>query len=77
MASVNSKNAEVLLGFVAGMSLGYGIALLFAPEAGSGTRERLRSGTLNTFDTLLARVENLLERAYNNSLVEEAAGAEQ
>lgn len=72
MLNVNQKNAEVLLGFVAGMSLGYGIALLLAPEAGTNTRERLRSGALNQFDSLLARVENLLERAYNNSLVEEA-----
>jgi gas vesicle protein len=71
MKHQNKQNAEVLLGFVAGMSLGYAISLLLAPDSGSGTRERLKSTGLNLLDQVLGRLEGTLEKAHMDAVLDE------
>lgn len=54
-----SKNGNTFLGILAGSAIGALIGVLFAPEKGSVTRERLKSEALNAKDNLENRMANL------------------
>ncbi|MBP1778839.1 MAG: uncharacterized protein H6Q86_4850 [candidate division NC10 bacterium] len=51
------------VGFILGGALGAGLALLFAPEPGSRTRERLRDVTAGVRDKTIAVSDELREKA--------------
>ncbi len=64
------SGAAVALGFILGGALGASLALLFAPESGRRTRERLRDlaadvrdKTLDVSDELRDKAEDLVERS--------------
>jgi hypothetical protein len=62
MNRYSSRSGELMLGFVAGMTLGYAVALLMAPDRGTGTREALKNRGLNLLDKLLGQFEGQLGR---------------
>ena len=64
------SGAAIALGFILGGALGASLALLFAPESGRRTRERLRDlaadvrdKTLDVSDELRDKAEDLVERS--------------
>jgi gas vesicle protein len=61
--------SAIALGFILGGALGAGLAMLFAPESGRRTRERLRDlaadardKTIDVSDGLRDKAEDVLER---------------
>jgi gas vesicle protein len=64
------SGAAIALGFILGGALGASLALLFAPESGRRTRERLRDmaadvrdKTLDMSDEFRDKAEDLVERS--------------
>jgi gas vesicle protein len=57
------SGAAVALGFILGGALGASLAMLFAPESGSRTRERLRDLAADMRDRTLDMSEDLRDRA--------------
>jgi len=57
------SGAAVALGFILGGALGASLALLFAPESGRRTRERLRDLASEVRDRTLDLSEDLRDRA--------------
>ena len=63
------SGSAIALGFILGGALGAGLAMLFAPESGRRTRERLRDlaadardKTIDVSDGLRDKAEDVLER---------------
>lgn len=64
------SGSAIAVGFILGGALGASLALLFAPEAGRRTRERLRDWaadvrdkTMEVSDELRDKAEDVLERS--------------
>lgn len=57
------SGASVALGFILGGVLGASLAMLFAPESGRRTRERLRDLAADVRDKSLDVTEDLREKA--------------
>ena len=73
-----AKNAEKLLWFLIGATLGAGVALLFAPQSGEETRHYIRKKTGQVRDTLADTGEEIVEKGKQiykrgSEVVEEAA----
>jgi len=54
-----SNNSNTLLGILAGSAIGALIGVLFAPEKGSATREKLKAEVLNAKEAMDERVTDL------------------
>jgi gas vesicle protein len=57
------SGAAVALGFILGGAFGAGVAMLFAPESGRRTRERLRDLAADMRDKTIDLSEDLRDRA--------------
>ncbi len=57
------SGSAVVLGFILGGALGAGLAMLFAPESGRRTRERLRDFAADVRDKTVDLSEDLRDRA--------------
>ncbi len=62
MAHDYDEDVRALLWFVAGLGVGAGLALLFAPQAGRETRQMLARTAERSRDYLSERAEDLKER---------------
>ncbi len=57
------SSAAVALGFILGGALGAGLAVLFAPDSGRRTRERLRDMAADVRDKTLDLSEDIRDKA--------------
>jgi gas vesicle protein len=55
-----NDNSKVLIGLLAGLAAGAALGLLFAPEAGSETRERLGQSIKDLGDTIQEKAADQL-----------------
>jgi gas vesicle protein len=55
------KSKKVLLGFLAGLSAGAILGILFAPGKGSETREKIKTKSKEYFDDLAEKVNDFPE----------------
>lgn len=67
-----SQNGNTLIGILAGSAIGALIGVLFAPEKGSVTRERLRTEAMNAKGEIEDRVADL-EARVKESITNEKA----
>lgn len=71
-----SKSGDTLVGILAGSAIGALIGVLFAPEKGSVTRERLKTEALNAKDNLEHRMSDL-ESKIKQTVTDEKASLEE
>lgn len=71
-----SKSGDTLVGILAGSAIGALIGVLFAPEKGSVTRERLKAEALNVKDNLEHRMSDL-ESKIKQTVTDEKASLEE
>jgi len=55
------KSGKVLLGLLAGLSVGTVLGILFAPDKGTSTRKKISHGKDEYLDDLGQKVNNLIE----------------
>ncbi len=58
-----ASTGRVLISFIGGLAVGYGLALLFAPRTGRETREALGSYARSTGETLSSMARNAVDAA--------------
>lgn len=54
-----SKNANTLLGIVAGAALGATLGILYAPEKGTKTRKKIKKNAMHAKDDIVAKTNEL------------------
>jgi gas vesicle protein len=68
-----SQNNDTLIGILAGTAIGALIGVLFAPEKGSVTRERLRSEAISAKESMEERLSELEEKVKETVANEKAS----
>lgn len=58
-----SKNSKILLALLAGAAAGSALALLFAPETGEKTRQRIMDAAQDLSDKIMERAEEIVDNA--------------
>ena len=64
-----SQNSNTLLGIIAGSAIGALIGVLFAPDKGSVTREKLKAEALSAKDSIeerMSELESKVKETVNN-----------
>ena len=61
-----SKESSVVLGMIAGTAIGAAIGVLFAPEKGSKTRQRLLDEALEARDKAIEEAEHLRDKVMHS-----------
>jgi gas vesicle protein len=56
------KDSSTLLGILAGTAIGATLGILFAPDKGSNTRQRIADEALSVKDTVLEGTEHLRDK---------------
>ena len=69
------STGKVLLGVLAGATVGAALSLLFAPEKGSTTRQQISDKGEDIFESLKTKFEDLISSA-SRDIKEEKNGAE-
>lgn len=59
---MSEKNHTTLLALLAGVALGAGLGILFAPDSGRRTREKLKSGINELGDDLQEQLQTLSQK---------------
>lgn len=57
------STGRVLISFIGGLAVGYGLALLFAPRTGRETREALSNYARSTGESLSSMARNAMDAA--------------
>ena len=60
-----SKESNVVVGMLAGTAIGATLGVLFAPDKGSNTRQRILDEAIDAKDKALEEAENLKEKVMN------------
>ncbi|MFH4967263.1 YtxH domain-containing protein [Gaetbulibacter sp. M240] len=61
-----SKESNVVVGMLAGTAIGATLGVLFAPDKGSNTRQRIVDEAIDAKDKALEEAENLKEKVMNS-----------
>ena len=64
---IMAKTANVLLGFAAGTAIGVGLGILFAPDKGKNTREKIKDSVSDKAEKLKEQLEKLTENVKEKS----------
>ena len=62
-----AKTANVLLGLAAGTAIGVGLGILFAPDKGKNTREKIKDSVSDKAEKLKEQLEKLTENVKEKS----------
>ena len=62
-----AKTANVLLGLAAGTAIGVGLGILFAPDKGKNTREKIKDSVSDKADKLKEQLERLTDSVKETS----------
>lgn len=63
MQANEASSGRVLLSFIGGLAVGYGLALLFAPRTGRETRDAIGSYARSTGEALSSMARNAMDAA--------------
>ncbi len=63
MHTNEASTGRVLISFIGGLAVGYGLALLFAPRTGRETREAIGSYARSTGESLSTMARNAIDAA--------------
>ena len=61
-----SKESNVVVGMLAGTAIGATLGVLFAPDKGSNTRQRILDEAIDAKDKALEEAENLKDKVMNS-----------
>lgn len=61
-----SKESNVVVGMLAGTAIGATLGVLFAPDKGSNTRQRILDEAIDAKDKALEEAENLKEKVMSS-----------
>jgi len=64
---IMAKTANVLLGLAAGTAIGVGLGILFAPDKGKNTREKIKDSVSDKAEKLKEQLEKLTENVKEKS----------
>ena len=64
---IMAKTANVLLGLAAGTAIGVGLGILFAPDKGKNTREKIKDSVSEKAEKLKEQLEKLTENVKEKS----------
>ena len=63
-----SKTANAVLGLAVGTAIGVGLGILFAPDEGKNTRQKIKNTLRDKSDDLKEQLDNLTESVREKSL---------
>jgi hypothetical protein len=63
-----AKTANVLLGLAAGTAIGVGLGILFAPDKGKNTREKIKDSVTEKAEKLKEQIDRLTDTVREKSV---------